>query len=204
MFTLAEPTDQPYFCHVLATKPSALGWTRLKWGKVCRGGENMPFVTLQPHPQPHSLYLSISCPLLKNTHPATSSPALKGRVGGGDWLIQYQLNVFTAAQYWGGVGRCKPGWGRNGGIGRERERERDGGTWGWPTTEHNHEALLTSSDPPSVFLSYSFFLSLPHHWTQAYCPRPCKYEYTHWQNMHAASIYTLSHTHLCHIFTYVS
>lgn len=66
------------------TKPSAMGWTRMKWGKVCRGGENVPFVTpypirsISPYPAPNTPTPP------HNTHPATGSPTLKGtaRVGG--------------------------------------------------------------------------------------------------------------------------
>jgi len=159
MLTLEERSHQPCFCLVPETKPSALGWARMKWGKVCRGGENVPFVA----PLPFSLYLSISC--LPPTPTPASSLTLKGmaREGGREgvgWFIQHRLNVFTAAQCRGGVGRCKPTRGRKGGKCRKREKERER-TTGWPRTDRNDVAPLTPWDPPlPVFLAFSLFLSL--------------------------------------------
>lgn len=220
MLTLEERNDQPYFCLVPETKPSALGWAKMKWGKVCRGGENVPFVA----PQPYSPYLSISC--LPLTPTPASSPTLKGMVRageGGGLFIQHRLNVFTAAHCRGGVGRCKPG--REERRERQREREREGGasererqrervqrTTGWPTTGRNHVAPLTLETPHflSFLLSHCFFLFLllPHQCTQAYCPNPCMtnpghtHKHRHWQSTQAGC--TQTHSHFSDTFAPIS
>ena len=118
-------SDQPYFCFVPETKPSALGWARMKWGKVCRGGENVPFVA----PLPHSLYLSISClPLSTPRHP----PLLVlqhwrewwGREGGG-WLV----HSASVKRFHSGTmpGRSRQVQAREREEWRERQRERERG-----------------------------------------------------------------------------
>lgn len=108
-------------------------------GTVCGGG-TCPLSPPPPPPPPllpHSLYLSISCPSahtppLPQDRPPLLLLALQHRRGdgeggreGGNWFIQHRLNVFTAAQCRGGVGRCKAGRGTNGGKGRETERGRE-------------------------------------------------------------------------------
>lgn len=107
--------------------------------KVGSGGGTCPLSPPPPPPLPHSLYLSISCPST-HTHtpplPQDKPPLLllvlqhrrgdgEGEREEGNWFIQHRLNVFTAAQCRGGVGRCKAGRGTNGGKGRETDRGRE-------------------------------------------------------------------------------
>lgn len=100
----------------------------------------MPFVpttTTPTHATPFSLSLHI-LPLHTHTPPLPQDKppllllVLQHRRGNGEggreegnWFIQHRLNVFTAAQCRGGVGRCKAGRGTNGGKGRETERGRE-------------------------------------------------------------------------------
>lgn len=74
-----QQSDQSYFCLVPETKPSALSWTGVKWGKVCRGGENVPFVT------PLYPILYMSCPLPNDNTPAPTPKG--GLMERGGWLV---------------------------------------------------------------------------------------------------------------------
>lgn len=68
-----QQSDQPYFSLVPETKPSALSWTGVKWGKVCGEGRTCPLL----HPS-HSLYV---LPPPKRQHPCpdTEGGGIDGR-----------------------------------------------------------------------------------------------------------------------------
>lgn len=92
-------------------------------------------------PPPTALF-SLSLRILPPT-PASSLTlggiAREAREGtGADCFIQHRLNVFTAAQCRGGVGRCKPTSGGKGGNGRKRgEKMERKKITGWPRKDSN-------------------------------------------------------------------